>query len=226
MSKRNKESIKAFEKSNSMYLRKTKRVETSELSVSERIKNLDVEDVLGLEGGGVEMEANRCLNCGCMAVNLSDTAPALIVLDAKIKTTKRVIGAGEFFAAEAGKTTTLDSDEIVTEIQVPMPSTNTRNAFIKFAQRGSIDFPIVNCAAAITSEGGTVSRARICLNAVHNIPYRVAAAEDFIVGKSIDEATAEAAGNAAVTNAIPTAQNEYKVQIARVLVKRCILACK
>jgi len=161
---------------------------------------------------------------GCVAVNPSDMAPALVALDAKIKTSKQTIDAADFFAANGLETTVLDEDEIVTEVQVPTPAAGTKSAFIKFAPRKAIDFPIVNCAAAI---GG--GAARICINAVCNTPYRATKAEEAIAGKTINEANAEAAGEAAVTGAMPLTSgygNKYKVQIAKVMVKRAILACK
>jgi xanthine dehydrogenase YagS FAD-binding subunit len=156
----------------------------------------------------------------CIAVNPSDIAPALVVLDAKIITSKRTINVEDFWTAEVMKTTVLDDDEIVTEIQVPTPASGVKSSFIKFARRQSIDFPIVNCAAAIG--GGS---ARICLNAVFNNPYRATEAEEYITGKTIDEANAEAAGVAAVNDAIAQTMNKYKIQIAKAMVKRAILAC-
>ena len=158
---------------------------------------------------------------GCFAVNPSDTAPALVALDAKVVTSKRTVGIEEFMTSDGTKTTILDDDEIVTEVQVPEPASGTKSAFIKFALRKSIDFPIVNCATVISN--GT---ARICLSAVHNNPYRATEAEESIAGKTIDEANAEAAGAAAVSGAVVLPMNKYKVQIAKVLVKRTILACK
>jgi len=83
----------------------------------------------------------------------------------------------------------------------------------------------VETRRAIESEGGVVKTARICLNAVYNIPYRAAEAEKAIIGKSIDESTAEAAANAAVKQACLLTKNAYKVQVSRALVKRTILAC-
>jgi len=155
----------------------------------------------------------------CVAVNPSDTAPALVALNATIKTSKRDIPAEEFWAVKIPGSTVLDTDEIVTEIQVPAFS--GKSAFVKFALRSSIDFPIVNCAAAIDG-----SNVRICLNAVYNLPYRATKAEEAISGKTIDEASAEAAGTAAVSGAMPLAYNKWKVQIAKAMVKKCLLACK
>jgi xanthine dehydrogenase YagS FAD-binding subunit len=156
----------------------------------------------------------------CMAVNPSDTAPALVALNAKIVTSKKTIDAEKFWDVKVPGSTVLDADEIVTEIQVPTPAAGVKSAFLKFTLRTSIDFPIVNCAAAI---GG--ADARICLNAVYGKPYRATKAEDAIKGKTIDEANAEAAGAAAVSGAMALTMNKWKIQIAKVMAKRAILAC-
>jgi len=155
----------------------------------------------------------------CVAVNPSDTAPALVALNATIKTNKRDITAEDFWDMAIPGSTVLDEDEIVTEIQVPEPA--GKSTFIKYAIRKTIDFPIVNCAAFIGN-----GDARICMNAVYNKPYRATAAEDSIKGKTIDVANAEAAGAAAVSGAQNLAHNKYKIQIAKTMVKRAILACQ
>ena len=157
-----------------------------------------------------------------MAVNPSDTAPALVALNAKIKTSKRIIEAQDFWDMVKPGSTILAMDEIVTEIQVPTPARGVKSSFIKFAIRSSIDFPIVNCAAMIGK-----GEARICLNAVHNRPYRVSNAEELIKGKSINEKNADAAGSAAIVKAkaLPGDRNTWKIQIARTMVKRAILGC-
>jgi len=162
---------------------------------------------------------------GCMAVHPSDTAPALVALDAKVVTSSRMIDAQDFFEVKPVKTTVLRTDEIVTEIQVPEPPTGTSSTFLKFALRESIDFPIVNCAAMITVKDSKVAGARICLNAVHVVPYRAVGAEKVVTGKSLNEAVAEEAGQAAVAQAKPLEHNKYMVAVARALVKRAILAC-
>jgi xanthine dehydrogenase YagS FAD-binding subunit len=162
---------------------------------------------------------------GCCAVHPSDTAPALVALDARIKTSKQTLAVEEFFQVGVNKTTALDDDEIVIEIQIPAPSEDTSSAFIKSSLRKSIDFPIVNCAAAIALSGDRVTAARICLNAVYVTPYRTLEAEERIVRESLTEENAERAAAAAVSAARPLTHNAYMVQIARTLVKRAILAC-
>jgi CO/xanthine dehydrogenase FAD-binding subunit len=215
------------DKFNSSCIEITRRVSAPELPVSERIKSFNVEEVGGLDRSAVEIEANRCFNCGCIAVNPSDIAPALVAMDARIVTSKRTINAEQFWAADkVTKSTMLESDEIVTEIQIPAPLAGIKSAFIKFALRRSIDFPIVNCAAAVRIETGIVKSSRICLNSVYAQPYRATEAENVINGKPIDEANAEAAGAAAVSDAIALSYNKYKIQMAKTLVKRAILACQ
>jgi xanthine dehydrogenase YagS FAD-binding subunit len=158
----------------------------------------------------------------CLAVNPSDTAPALVALRAKMKTNKRIIDAEKFWDRMTPGSTVLEADEIVTEIQVPSPAAGVKSAFIKFALRKSIDFPIVNCAAAV---GNGI--AAICLNAVYNKPYRALKAEEAMKGEAINVASSEAAGAAAVSDAraLPGDRNKWKIPIAQAMVKRAILAC-
>jgi xanthine dehydrogenase YagS FAD-binding subunit len=156
----------------------------------------------------------------CIAVHPSDVAPALIALNAKVVTTARTIPIEEFFDVKIPSNTVLAADEIITEIQVPTPPAGAKSAFLKFAIRKSIDFPIVNCAVLVG-----VPAPRIALNAVAPKPYRATKAEAAIAGKKIDETTATAAGAAAVADANPMfAAAKYKVQIAKTLVKRALLA--
>jgi xanthine dehydrogenase YagS FAD-binding subunit len=163
---------------------------------------------------------------GCYAVHPSDTVPALVALGATVKTSKRKLEIEDLFDVNVLKTTVLDPDEIVTEFEVPTPADGTGNAFVKFALRKTIDFPIVNCAAMVAADGGTVTAARICLNAVYVKPYRVKRAEEVIVGQELNPGTAEAAGEAAVSDAKPLKNNGYMVQIAKVMVKRALLGCR
>ena len=116
---------------------------------------------------------------------------------------------GKFWEVKFPESTVLTAGEIMTAIQMPAPPAGAKSAFLKFAVRKSIDFPIVNCAVMV---GGGAPR--IALNAVAPKPYRAAKAEAAIAGKPINEQTAEAAGAAAVEDAKPLKANKYKVQIA------------
>ncbi|MBP1624078.1 MAG: molybdopterin dehydrogenase FAD-binding protein [Acidobacteria bacterium] len=155
----------------------------------------------------------------CIAVHPSDVAPALVALNAKVVTNRRTIEAENFFDVKIPGNTVLAAGEIITEIRIPAPPAGAKSAFLKFAIRKSIDFPIVNCAVMVG--GGSP---RICLNAVAPKPYRAVKAEAAIAGKPVSEANAEAAGEAAVADARPLPASKFKVQIAKTLVKRALLA--
>jgi xanthine dehydrogenase YagS FAD-binding subunit len=163
----------------------------------------------------------------CVAVNPSDTLPALLVLGAKVVTSKRTIDIKDIFPEkDPTKMTILDEDEIITEFHIPEPVKGMKSSWKKFAIRKSIDFPIVNCASAVVSNGDTVVDAKICLNAVHYNPYVPTRAADYLKGKTLDEDAAATTGEAAVWGAKPLAMNEYKIHIAKGLVKHTLLACR
>lgn len=162
---------------------------------------------------------------GCYAVHPGDVPPALIALNAGVVTNKRTVTMEEFFRVGPTRTTALERDEILVEVRVPRPGPGQLSSFVKFAQRTSIDFPIVNCALAYRIEGGAIADPRVCLNAVWVNPRRAKAAEELLKGKAVSEEVAEAAGEAAVADATPLERNAYMVRIARTMVKRAVLAC-
>ncbi|MCK4787114.1 MAG: FAD binding domain-containing protein, partial [Desulfobacteraceae bacterium] len=218
-----KKMAEPFLRFNSECLGRGKRVKTPKLPISER--KTGVEDILGLGSGEVKTEANRCFNCGCVAVNPSDIAVALLALEAKIKITSprgtRIIPIEDFFNSLRN---VLKSDEMVTEIQVPCPSERARQTFLKFRSRQAIDFASASVASVITVNDGTCEKARIALGAVAPRPFRATAAEKKIKGKTINAAVAEAAARAAAVDAIPLNKNAYKVEIIKALVKKALLS--
>lgn len=184
--------------------------------ISERTKKLsDLSDI--------QSEAARCANCGCVAVNASDMAPALIALDAKITTTKRTLNAEDFFKAEIMRSTVLDEDELVKEIEIPAQKKTKKQGYLKFRIRNSIDFPIVSLAYAFHTSGGIIKDARIIVGAVAPIPLRIRAVEEYIEGKPANEGTAVAAGDIAVREVQALSRNKFKVQIVRALIKKMLL---
>jgi xanthine dehydrogenase YagS FAD-binding subunit len=159
---------------------------------------------------------------GCFAVCPSDIAIVLTALEATIITSKRSILIGDFFEPLGN---VLDSDEIIAGIDVPVLPPGTKQKFLKFTIRPVLDFSIVSAAAVIATNNDRVTDSRIVLGAVAPTPYRATGAEDSVKGKMIDESTAEKAAVEAVRDAKPLSKNKYKVQIAKTLVKRAILAC-
>ncbi len=157
---------------------------------------------------------------GCYSVYPSDTATALVALNASIVTNTRTIPIESFFDALTG--TVLATGEIVTEVDVPTPAAGTTQTFIKYAQRKAIDFAVVSVAAMLTVSGTTVSAARIALGGVAPTPMRSTAAETAIVGKTINATTAAAAASAAVASATPLTYNTYKVPILQSLIAQAL----
>jgi xanthine dehydrogenase YagS FAD-binding subunit len=171
-------------------------------------------------------DANRCV-----AVNPSDTAPALIALDAKmvIRSSKgeRVVDAENFFigpAVDITRMTVLEPGDLLTTIRIPATWAGAQFYFEKVRERQVWDFPIVNVAAVFVVSGGKIDRSRVAVNAVAAHPMRLASVETAIAGKPRNEETARMAGELAVQGAQPLAHNGYKIPLMRNLVRRAIRA--
>jgi NADPH-dependent glutamate synthase beta subunit-like oxidoreductase len=179
------------------------------------------QDIKGIDD--IRSEAQRCVNCACIAVNASDMAPALMALGAKIKTTKRILSADDFFAADIMKCTILDHDELVEEIEIPAPEATNRQGYQKFRIRNAIDFPIVSLAYSFDMDGDAIKDANIVFGAVAPIPLRAQAIEDFLKGKKLEEETAVAAGKISAQSVKPLLKNAFKVQIVKALLKKVLV---
>jgi len=165
----------------------------------------------------------------CVAVNPSDTAPALIALDAQfvIKNgdRERVVGADEFFVGpgiDITKLTSLQPGDLLTAIRIPSTWAGKGHYFEKVRDRQVWDFALINIAAAINVSGSTIGDARMVVNGVSATPYRLNAVEAFIKGKARDKATADQAAEMAVEGAVPLLHNAYKIPLMKALVKRAI----
>jgi len=165
----------------------------------------------------------------CVAVNPSDIAPVLAVLDAQmvIQSAKgeRIVGSDAFFVGPRTDITSLNClkpEEILTAIRLPGSSANAAFYFEKVADRQVWDFPLVNVAAALVIEEGVIRRAAIACGAVAATPKRLAAAEAAIIGLPPGEDAAKRAAAAAVQGANPLTYNGYKVPLVANLVMRAV----
>jgi xanthine dehydrogenase YagS FAD-binding subunit len=165
----------------------------------------------------------------CVAVSPSDTAPALVALDAQMVVRgprgERVLPAEQYFigpAIDITRMTALQPGELLTAIRIPATWAGAQFYFEKVRDRQVWDFPLVNVASAIKFSNGKVDAARIVVGAVAATPKRLANVEAAIVGKARDEATADMAGRMAVDGAVTLRYNGYKVPLMRNLVKRAI----
>ena len=195
-------------------------VKDKELSAAERA--LDKEDSFTLTGEEAAREAGRCMNCGCYSVNASDISPVLILLDARIVTTKKTVRAADFFTTRLKAADMLDTDELVTAVRFRVPEGYT-TAHDKFRVREAVDFAIVSLAYAYRMKDGLIEDARIVLGGVAPVPMERKKVEAFLAGRKPDEALAEAAAELAVEGTAAMANNSYKIQEVRALIKKMIL---
>ncbi|WP_195636297.1 FAD-dependent oxidoreductase [Enterocloster bolteae] len=195
-------------------------VKDKELSAAERA--LDKEDSFTLTGEEAAREAGRCMNCGCYSVNASDISPVLILLDARIVTTKKTVRAADFFTTRLKAADMLDTDELVTAVRFRVPEGYT-TAYDKFRVREAVDFAIVSLAYAYRMKDGLIEDARIVLGGVAPVPMERKKVEAFLAGRKPDEALAEAAAELAVEGTAAMANNSYKIQEVRALIKKMIL---
>jgi len=165
----------------------------------------------------------------CVAVNPSDTSPALIALEAEMvirsRDGERIVAAEDYFVGPGSdimRMTVLRPGDLLTAIRLPGTWAGAHFYFEKVADRNVWDFPLVNVASAAVMAGDTVTRMRIAVNGVAATPLRLPAVENAVRGKRRDEATAAAAGELAIVGAEPLHHNAYKVPLLRNLVKRAV----
>jgi xanthine dehydrogenase YagS FAD-binding subunit len=165
----------------------------------------------------------------CVAVSPSDTAPALIALDAKMvirsRSGERVVDAEQYFvgpAIEITRMTVLRPGDLLTAIRIPGTWAGAQFYFEKVRDRQVWDFPLVNVASAMKASGGTIQQLRLAVGAVAATPLRLTAVETAVAGKPRNEETADMAGRLAVEGAQPLRYNGYKIPLMRNLVKRAI----
>jgi xanthine dehydrogenase YagS FAD-binding subunit len=165
----------------------------------------------------------------CVAVNPSDSAPALIALEAQmvIRNSKgeQVVNAEDYFigpSIDITRMTVLKPGDLLTAIRIPSTWAGAQFYFEKVRDRQVWDFPLMNVASAMTVTGGNIERIRIVVNAAAAHPLRLTAVEDAVRGQPRNAATGEMGGKLAIAGAEPLRYNGYKIPLMRNLVKRAI----
>jgi xanthine dehydrogenase YagS FAD-binding subunit len=165
----------------------------------------------------------------CVAVNPSDTAPALVALDAQMVIQsaggERIVNAEDYFigpAVDITRMTVLAPGELLTAIRIPSTWARAQFYFEKVRDRNVWDFPLLNVAAAAKYSGQDIAGIRVVINAAAARPLRLHAVEAAVVGKPRNEQTAALAGRIAVQGARALRYNGYKIPLMRNLVTRAI----
>jgi len=164
----------------------------------------------------------------CNAPHSSNAAMGLAALGASLVLQSsrgtRTVPADQLFTIpgrDPRRENAREPDEILTAISLPA-APGVRSTYASVRERAAFDWPLVSTAVALRVEGGVVRSARIMLGAVATVPLRAAAAEQALIGRRLDDATAETVANAAVAGAQPLSENGYKVELLRTLLRRTL----
>jgi len=166
----------------------------------------------------------------CVAVSPSDTAPALLALDASIvyadSEGMHSVAAADFFLGpdiDITRMNILKPGQIIVSIVIPIkPDRNMRYYFEKVADRNVWDFALVNIAVALELQAGSITRARFVCAGVDCKPYRLKAVEEYCLGRAIGDTTAEGAAALAAVGAKPLNHNHFKITLMQNLVRRAL----
>jgi xanthine dehydrogenase YagS FAD-binding subunit len=165
----------------------------------------------------------------CVAVNPSDSAPALIALDAKFvlrtREGERIVDAEDYFIGpdiDITRLHILRPGDLLTAIRIPSTWAGARFYFEKVRDRNVWDFALLNVASAMVVSDGRIERIRLAVNGAAARPLRLKAVEDAVRGKAPDAITGLMAGRLAVEGAVPLQFNAYIIPLMRNLVKRAI----
>ena len=162
-------------------------------------------------------------------VHPSDTAPALVALDAEFRIVgpggDRRVPAADFFALprrDPAHENVLAENEVLASIQLPAPRAGTRSAYHKVMDREAWTHAVVSAAVVLEMDQDVCRAARIVLGGVAPIPWRVPDAEQLLAGQRITPELAARAGESAVAGARPLSKNAYKVPMVRAIVERTV----
>ena len=165
----------------------------------------------------------------CVAVSPSDSAPALIALEAEfvIQSSRgeRVVDAQDFFMSpskDIERMTILNPDELLTAIRIPSKWAGASFYYEKVEDRKAWDFALMTVASAARVSGGVIQDIRIAANGAAPVPLRLEDSERIARGQSPSDELGLQAGEAAVQDAQPLRHNDYKVPLLRNLVRRAI----
>ncbi len=165
----------------------------------------------------------------CVAVSPSDTAPALVALDATMvvqsQSGQRLIPAQDYFVGPARdiiNMTVLNPGEILTAVRIPSTWADAEFYYEKVADRNVWDFALVNIAAVMKVSGGVIQDARLACGAVECVPRRLEAVESALRGQQRSEQLADQVASIATEGAQPLNYNHFKIPLMANLVKRAV----
>ena len=167
----------------------------------------------------------------CVAVSPSDTATAMVALDATMVIQsvdgERIVAAEKFFVGPAThitRMTSLEPGEILTAVRIPAKWAGKKFYFEKVADRNVWDFALVSIAVALSMDGDTIDESRFVVGGVACTPHRLRNIENAARGKSLSDESADAVASMASDGASPLNANQYKLPLMENLVRRAMRA--
>jgi len=115
----------------------------------------------------------------------------------------------------------LNPGDLILKVEVPVE--RTHSAYLQTSEKHEFDWALVSCAAAGKLIGGKLTKPRVALGAISPVPHEVKAANDFLEGKTLDDATASQAADLILKNAKPHGHNDYKKPMAHAMIRRTLL---
>ncbi|MGA2750980.1 MAG: FAD binding domain-containing protein [Verrucomicrobiota bacterium] len=165
----------------------------------------------------------------CISPVVSNLATAFAALDATVivlregKETR--LSVAEFYQKAWDNPTahnSLNQGDLILKVEIP--TVRKHGAYLQISDKHAFDWALVSCAAAASVKDGRLSHARVALGCISPMPHQVAAANDFLEGKPLDDATVSQAADLILKNAQPLEGNGYKVPMARALIRRTLLS--
>ncbi len=158
----------------------------------------------------------------CVMVHPSDTAPALLALDASVRLVgrggSRTVALDAFFVppgTDHTRETVVEPNELLTEILLPPPPAGAASTYRKLRARGAWDFALAGAAVVVGLNGKRITSARVVLSGVAPVPWRAPAVEKELIGHELTDGLIERAAQKAGVGAAPLSDNAYKVALAR-----------
>ena len=179
-----------------------------------------------------ENEFHAIMNNGsCASVHSSSVSTALMAYNARVQITaadgtSKEVAMEDFFVhpeVDSGNESILKSGDLITGVVIPTPASGTKSYYIKYGARESHDWAMADVAVVAEISGGKCKNAEVVLGAAAPVPIKSDGAAKKLVGKTLTESAARAAGKASMKGATPLAGNEYKVPVFETIVKRAIL---
>jgi xanthine dehydrogenase YagS FAD-binding subunit len=165
----------------------------------------------------------------CVAVTPSDTANALVALDASMVIARRggerIVAAADFFIGPAlniRRMTLLQPGEVLTAVRIPATWAGAQFYFEKVADRTVWDFALLSIAAAFVMQGDAIASVRLVLGAAACVPHRLNAVEQALVGAKRDADTAQRVATLESAGAHTLNFNGYKVPLMENLIRRAV----